>query len=68
MLDVTAGGHHFELTLDQARALIRALAQVLGEPMVCGMRSTCALYPKNAVAYHDDGAVDPTVVVSVRED
>ena len=58
----------FSLTEDQARALVRALAQVLEEPVVCGMRGTCALYPQNKVAYSDDGARDPAVVVKVREE
>jgi|GEM_PF-5705662 hypothetical protein len=58
----------FTLTEAQARALSRALAQVLEEPKMCGMRATCALYPKNKVAYHDEGAADPAVVVRVRED
>jgi hypothetical protein len=58
----------FTMTEDQARSLVRALSQVLNEPAVCGLRATCALYPKNKVAYHDEGAADPAVVVTKRED
>jgi hypothetical protein len=67
ILDITAGRHQFELTREEALSLVRSLAQVLGEPEVCGLRATCALYPKNKVAYHDEGAADPAVVVRVRE-
>lgn len=68
MLDIQAGGHCFELTREEALSLVRALAQVLNEPEVCGLRGTCALYPKNKVAYHDEGAADQAVVVRARED
>jgi hypothetical protein len=68
MFDIQAGGHCFKLTREEALSLVRALAQVLNEPQVCGIRSSCALYPKNKVAYHDEGAADPAVVVRVRED
>jgi hypothetical protein len=71
MIDIEITGHclpTLTLTEDQARALVRALSQLLDEPSVCGLRGTCALYPQNKVAYHDEGAADPSVVVTKRED
>jgi len=58
----------FTLGEGQARSLLRALSQVLEEPVVCGIRGTCALYPQNRVAYSDEGAADPSVVVTKREE
>ena len=66
-VSVISDDARFTLSVDQARALVRAMSQVLDEPVVCGIRGTCALYPQNRVAYSDEGAADPSVVVTKRE-
>jgi hypothetical protein len=67
-LSVISNDFKLSLTDSLARSLLRALSQALEEPQVCGIRGMCALYPQNKVAYHDEGAADPGVVVCVREE